>query len=171
METLAYELESGRERTEAETAPSIHILLIEDMPETARLIMDLLQETHVRRFEVECADHLVAGLDRLARGSIDLVMLDLSLADGAGLANVEQARALAPHIPIIVLSSLNDEAVAIMAVEEGAQDYLVRSQLDSHLLARAIVYAIDRKRAETELSAAERKYHSIFEHIVEGIFI
>ncbi len=98
------------------------------------------------------------------------MLIDLSLPDGAGLANIERAQAEALHVPIIVLGHVDDEAVAIEAVHVGAQDYLVKSQLNPQLLSRAILYAIERHRADARLLEAEEKYRGIFEHIVEGIF-
>lgn len=148
----------------------IKILLIEDVPKFARLLRDMLQETSGIQFQIEWADSLTAGLGRLSDPGVDLVLLDLSLSDCKGLESFEQARNVAPHMPIIVLSSLDDEDLALNAVHEGAQDYLVKGQIDRPLLVRAIRYAIERKRAEVALLRAEEKYRSIFEHISEGIF-
>src|SRR5258708_33406617 len=98
------------------------------------------------------------------------MLMDLSLADGAGLANIKRALEQAPRVPVIVLGEVDDEAVAIEAVHEGAQDYLVKSHLNAQLLGRAVRYGIERQLAEAQLLEAERKYRGIFEHIVEGIF-
>jgi phosphoserine phosphatase RsbU/P len=149
---------------------SIKVLLIEDVPKFARLMREMLQATAAVRFDVEWADSLAQGLERLAQGNVDVVLLDLSLADCKGLDSFEKARSLAPHLPIIVLSSLDDETVAVRAVHEGAQDYLVKGQIDAHLLVRSIRYAIERKRAEVALFQTEEKYRGIFENTVEGIF-
>lgn len=148
----------------------IKILLIEDVPKFARLLREMLEGARGVRFEVEWMESLSGGLGRLAEGGIDLVLLDLSLSDCKGLDSFDQARNLASHIPIIVLSSLDDETLAVKAVQAGAQDYLVKGQIDGHLLARSIRYAIERKRTEVALLQVEEKYHSIFENIVEGIF-
>lgn len=148
----------------------IKILLIEDVHKFARLLRVMLQSAQGVQFDVEWMESLHDGITRLMAGGIDLVLLDLSLADCKGLESFDKARNAAPHVPIIVLSSLDDETVAVKAVHEGAQDYLVKGQIDSHLLVRAIRYAIERKHTEVALLQAEEKYRSIFENIVEGIF-
>ena len=152
-----------------ETQP-IKILLIEDDPEFARQVREMIGQADGAAFAVESVAHFEDGLARLKDGGIDLVLLDFSLPDGAGLSNVQLAQAQAPHVPVIVLGQPEEEAVAVEAVHEGAQDYLVKGQLNPQLLGRAIRYAIERERAEAALSEAEEKYRAIFEHIVEGIF-
>ncbi len=148
----------------------VNVLLIEDLPEYANLIREMLRKSRGAVFQVEWTETLGAGLTRLGTGGIDLVLLDLSLADSEGLATFQSVHAHAPHLPIIVFSSLDDETVAIEALHEGAQDYLVKGQGDRNLLVRSIRYAIERKRTELALEQAEEKYRGIFEHIVEGIF-
>jgi sigma-B regulation protein RsbU (phosphoserine phosphatase) len=149
---------------------SIKVLLIEDVPKFARLMQEMLQEAKGVHFEIELASSLEQGLARLPETHADVVLLDLSLSQSKGLESFEQARNLAAHVPMIVLSSLADEDVALHAVQEGAQDYLVKGEINSLLLVRSIRYAIERKRAEMAVLQAEEKYRSIFEHIVEGIF-
>ncbi len=130
----------------------------------------MIRQADGAAFVVESVVQFEDGLSRLKAGGIDLVLLDFSLPDGAGLSNVQLAKAQAPHVPVIVLGQPEEEVVAVEAVHEGAQDYLVKGQLNPHLLGRAIRYAIERERAEAALADAEEKYRSIFEHIVEGIF-
>jgi DNA-binding NtrC family response regulator len=89
-------------------------------------------------------------LECLAAGDIDIVLLDLSLPDSLGLDTFTRVYDKAPCLPIIVLTGLDDEELAAKAVREGAQDYIIKGQVDSNLLARAIRYAIERKRAEKE---------------------
>ena len=146
------------------------ILLIEDVPKFARLLREILEAAPDAAFTVEWVDSLQAGLERLAVGNVDLVLIDLSLAGSSGLEAFARARALAPRMPIIVLSGLDDEKMATQAVHEGAQDYLVKGQIDGPLLIRSVRYAIERKRAEIALLEKEEEYRSIFEHLVEGIF-
>lgn len=130
----------------------------------------MIRQADGTRFGVETVARFEAGLSRLKDGDIDLVLLDLSLPDGAGLTNVQLVQAQSPHVPVIVLGQSDDETVALEAVHEGAQDYLVKGQLNPQALSRTIRHAIERERAEAALSATEKKYHSIFEHILEGIF-
>src|SRR6185295_932818 len=102
--------------------------------------------------------------------SFDVAVLDVSVPDGAGLGNVSLLKAEAPQMPIIVAGDLDNEAVAVEAVHAGAQDYLVKSQLTPGWLERSIRYAIERHRLDMALLEAEEKYHSVFDHLVEGIF-
>ncbi len=146
------------------------ILLIEDEADFASHVKSMLDQAKGAVFELVSANHLAAGLACLADGGFDLVLIDLSLPDGAGLANIARVRAEVVLVPIIVLGHVDDESVAIEAVHEGAQDYLDKSQLNPQLLGRAVLYAIERQRADAALLEAEEKYRGIFEHIVEGIF-
>jgi signal transduction histidine kinase/DNA-binding response OmpR family regulator/signal transduction protein with GAF and PtsI domain len=125
------------------------ILLIEDNPDDARLLRKMLIEARRFPFDLQHADRLSAGLERLADDDVDVVLLDLSLPDSAGLDTFTRTLAQAPHTPIVVLSGLDDAGIAFDAVRAGAQDYLTKAEVDGNLLARAIHYAIERKRAET----------------------
>jgi sigma-B regulation protein RsbU (phosphoserine phosphatase) len=148
----------------------LKILLIEHEADFARLIKGVLEEAKGALFELTSVAKIEEGLARLAEGGFDLVLIDLSLPDGAGLANIKRLEADAPRVPVIVLGHVSDETVAIEAVHEGAQDYLVKSQLNPQLLGRAIRYAVERQSADAALLEAEEKYRGIFENIVEGIF-
>ena len=148
----------------------LKILLIEHEPDFARLINGVLRDASGAVFELLAVSSIEEALTRLTRDAFDLVLVELSLPDGAGLANVKRLEVEAPRVPVIVLGSAADEAVALEAMHEGAQDYLVKSQLNSQLLGRAIRYAVERQRADTALLEAEKKYRGIFENIVEGIF-
>jgi PAS domain S-box-containing protein len=128
----------------------IKVLLIEDDPEYVRLVRNALAVIRTASFDLECADRLSTGLERLAAGGIDVVLLDLLLLDGHGFDIFTRAYGRAVRVPIIVLVGLDDEALAIKMVQEGVQDYLV-DQVDGNLLARSIRCAIERNRAEEEL--------------------
>ncbi len=125
------------------------ILLIEDNPADARLLRKMLIEAKRFPFDLQQADRLSAGLERLAGDDIDIILLDLSLPDSAGLDTFKQTLAQAPHTPIVVLSGLDDERIAFEAVRTGAQDYLTKGEVEGNLLVRTIYYAIERKRTET----------------------
>jgi len=148
----------------------LRILLIEGDADFARRIKEMLGQAKGANYEVVALDNFEAGLARLMAGGFHLALIDLSLPDGAGLANIERTQAEVLRVPIIVLGYVDDEAVALESVHVGAQDYLVKSQLNAQLLDRAIRYAIERQRADAALLEAEEKYRGIFEHIVEGIF-
>src|SRR6266566_4468209 len=107
----------------------LKILLIEHDAGFARTVGDMLGQTRELAAEMRSAPGLKAGLNVLARDEFDLVMLDVCVPDGAGLANVSLIKAEAPELPIIVAGDLDDETVAVEAVHAGAQDYLVKSQL------------------------------------------
>ncbi len=135
----------------------LKILLIEDNPGDAHLIREMLTAAKGGGFALESADQLSTGLERLAEGDIGLVLLDLSLPDSQGLETFTKANAHAPQVPIIVLTSLNGEEVAVHAMREGAQDYLVKGQVDGNLLVRAMHYAIERKRIEERMRIAKEQ--------------
>ncbi len=136
-----------------QTGPQvIQVLLIEDNLVDAQLTQDLLAEWTLDHFRVISVPTLSEGLLRLSKERFDAVLLDLSLPDAHGLGTVSQVLATSPHVPILVLSGYDDQAVAVQAVQQGAQDYLVKGRGDADLLARAIRYAIERKRAEERLT-------------------
>lgn len=140
---------------------TIQILLIEDNPVDADLIGEMLTEAGGAAFALERSSRLSTGLELLDSRDIDLILLDLSLPDSHGLDTFSKAHARAPQVPVIVLSGLDDEALAVRAVREGAQDYLVKGQVSGHLLTRAIRYAIERKRAEEDLRESEEKLRTV----------
>ena len=127
-------------------AHAITVLMIEDNPIHARLIQNLLDSSDLT-YDLLTADSLAKGIERLDQGKIDVVLLDLVLPDSAEIATLESVRAAAPDLPIIVLTSLDDVSLAAKAVEAGAQDYLIKTDVNSMLLARSIHYAIERFRA------------------------
>jgi Flp pilus assembly CpaE family ATPase len=132
---------------------ALNILLIEDNPGDAELVKETLMDAGGAAFKVHCADALLPGLDRLARGDIDLVLLDLSLPDSRGLDGLNAIRIHAPSIPVVLLTGLDSESVALQAVQSGAQDYLVKGTLQGSSLARALQHAMVRQR--TQFSAAQ----------------
>jgi signal transduction histidine kinase len=127
------------------------VLLVEDNPGDARLIRESLIELTGDSFALETADRLATALLRLSAGGIDAVLLDLALPDSKGRETFKKARAHAPTIPIIVLTGLGDEALALKMVQEGAQDYVAKVELNGNVLSRAIRYAIERERAEQQI--------------------
>jgi len=141
----------------------IKVLMIEDNPRDARLIREMLSEVRGALFDLKCADQLSTGLERLAAGGVDVLLLDLILPDSQGLNTFAKAYAQAPEIPIVVLTGLDDETLAVKAVREGAQDYLVKGQVDGNLLERSMRYAIERKWAEEALRRSEQKFKDLTE--------
>jgi len=132
----------------------IKIVLIEDNPGDARLIKEMLTEAKSACFLLEWRNRLNEGLRWLTENSADVVLLDLGLPDSQGLDTYAKVHAQFPQLPIVVLSGLHDESVAVRAVRDGAQDYLVKGQIDGRLMARSVRYAIERKNAEEALREA-----------------
>jgi signal transduction histidine kinase len=133
---------------------TLTLLLVEDDPGDARLIRELLSEGGADHYHLLYADTLADGLAWLDGGEIDVVLQDLTLSDGHGLDCVRRVRRHAGHVPLVVLTSLNDENLALQAVQEGAQDYLVKGTINGHALGRCIRYAIERERLKSDLAAA-----------------
>jgi PAS domain S-box-containing protein len=134
----------------------IHLLLIEDNPGDAGLIGEMLAEARGMSFELEWTETLSKGIERLVLGGIDVVLLDLALADSSGLETLRRLRADSPRAPVVVvLSGLIDEEISFQAVQEGAQDYLIKGQVDSNLLVRSIRYALERGQEQEALRRAQ----------------
>jgi signal transduction histidine kinase/DNA-binding response OmpR family regulator len=132
----------------------MRVLLVEDNDDDALLIRESLAETKI---EIHRAERLSSALERLAEGRFDAVLLDLSLPDARGLETISRLRRQAAAVPMVVLTGLDDEEVAMRAVEEGAQDYLIKGRVDGHLLARSLRYAIQRHRTEEILKKRNRE--------------
>lgn len=131
--------------------PRLDVLIIEDNPGDARLIREMLAEAEVARFRTEVVASLAEGLERLDVDGADVVLLDLSLPDSLGLDSFKGVRDEVPDVPVVVLSGHEDEELAARAVHEGAQDYLVKGQVNAALLGRSLRYAVERQRIEEQL--------------------
>jgi glutamate dehydrogenase (NAD(P)+) len=125
----------------------VKVLLIEDNPLQTRLIQALLGEATGRTYEMDSADTLATGLQRVKEDRPDLVLLDLMLPDSEGLETFLRLHSHSPDLPVIVQSALDDVSVAAKAVEAGALDYLVKGRISAAVLARSIHYALERARA------------------------
>jgi two-component system, cell cycle response regulator len=132
---------------------STSILLIEDEPGYRFLIQELLQETPAT-FSLDHAPNLTEGIAKLKVRTYDTVLLDLGLPESVGITTFESLHAQFPDIPVIVLTGLDDEVLAVAAVNMGAQDYLHKGEPDARLLRRTIRYAIERNRLMQELRNA-----------------
>ena len=130
----------------------VTVLLVEDNPGDIRLIQEMLADVEDERFELEYADRLSTGLDYLGTREIDVVLLDLSLPDSQGFDTLHRVITALPEMPIIVvLTGTDDEKLAVQAVRAGAQDYLVKGQIDGNLLIRAVRYAMERHQIQVAL--------------------
>ncbi len=140
-------------------AKELSVLLIEDNPGDVRLIQEMLVEAKHTAFNLECVDRLSDGLARLNETEFDAVLLDLSLPDSSGLDTFVTFHSAAEELPVVILSGLNDETTAVECVNAGAQDYLIKDEVNSHLLIRSLRYAVARgllEKERSELLARER---------------
>lgn len=143
----------------------LKVLLIEDSLMYVRLLRAMLESLEQYHFEIEHADRLSAALEYLAQQHYDLILSDLNLPDSEGLATFYSVSESATEAPIVVLSSDEDERVAMQAVQGGAQDYLVKSSVNAPMLARSIFYAIERQRMRIELQERNDELDS-FSHMM-----
>jgi len=130
---------------------AITILLVEDNPAEAALIREMLTADGYTHFDVVHTDRLSSSLERIATDEIDGILLDLYLTDSQGLETFTRMAAEAPHLPIVILSGMDDHTLAMEAVQNNAQDYLVKERVDADKLTCALRYAIERKQIEEAL--------------------
>ena len=143
------------------------VLMVEDNPGDARLIRETLAESGNAQFELEHVETLSEAIKRVEEERFDAILLDLGLPDSQGLDTPKSMRKQAPGVPIVVLSGLDDEKMAIESVNEGAQDYLVKGKTDTKSLVRALRYAIERAKRE-ELMEVLRKNQT--SHLWKSLF-
>ncbi len=127
-------------------ASSLKILLIEDNLAEARFLQEILKESKLKPFNLVHVKRLGEALDQLDRDFFDAVLLDLTLPDSQGLVSLARLNDRAPSLPIVVLTNTNDAQLALEAVRQGAQDYLVKRQVNVEVLVRSLCYAIERKQ-------------------------
>jgi len=132
------------------TEKTLHVLLVEDNAGDARLLREMFSKEKPGSFQLT---HLLRMSDaeaHLAKGGVDIILLDMGLPDAHGIETVRRAHAVAPNIPLIVLTGLEDEELAAEAMKEGAQDYLIKGQIENRALPRTLRHAIDRHRMQME---------------------
>ena len=136
----------------------LNILLIEHDPGFTRTIGEMIGQARDLTADVSTAPGLREGFHALNNKHFDLVVLDVALPDGAGLANITLLKAEAPRLPIIAAGDADNETVAVEAVQAGAQDYLVKGSVTAQLLRRSLVYAIERSSIEASLQERETRF-------------
>jgi PAS domain S-box-containing protein len=145
------------------------VLLIEDNPGDARLVRAYLQESFGDGCRLHAVNNLGASLVALRQTPFDVVLLDLGLPDSSGLDTYLQIKQLAPQTPVIILTGADDDEQADAALRSGADDYLLKNSADGPSLARAMRYAVERRRAAEQLRASEARFRNIVETAEEGI--
>ncbi len=143
----------------ASSQHQLKALLVEKAPDDAKALMKILDSTnngHV--FDVAWVDKLELGLTQLSKHQFDVVLLDLSLAGHRGLNAISRIRNLVAHAPIVVLNNIHDDELMVEAARQGAQDYIVKSEIDAKTFTRLILYAIERKRTAEALQQTEAKH-------------
>ena len=128
----------------------LQVLVVEDDAVDAQLLQQMFTKEKAGSFEITHMLRMSEAMAHLANGGVDIMLLDMGLPDGRGLDIVRRAQAVAPGVPVIVLTGLDDEALAADAMKEGAQDYLIKGQIESRALPRALRHAIDRHRLQAE---------------------
>ena len=157
---------------------TINILLVEDNPGDAQLIREMLVDTPELAFHLELAGCLGDGLKALQAPDVQLILLDLGLPDSQGVATFLRLHEQAPHLPVVVLTGLDDKTAAVTAVRAGAQDYLIKGQIDSQLLVRSLSHAMERHkmleaatRQIAAFAAAERRLRAVISTSADGIVV
>ncbi len=164
-------LQNQEEGDKDRTSKSINILLIEDNEGDVRLIREMLKDISNISFKVEASGLLIKALKTLESRKFDAILLDLNLPDSVGIETASKTLEVVRDTPIIILTGLNEERLAISTVKMGIQDYLVKTQLNSMLLVRSIQYAIERKKTEQKLKESEEKYKDLFEQTPMAILL
>ncbi len=124
------------------------VLLVEDNPGDARLLREMFDHHDAHNSELTHVACMSEAERHLSEHAVDLILLDLGLPDAQGPEAIRRAHAAAPRVPLVVLTGLDDEALAAQALQEGAQDYLIKGQIETRGLLRALRYAVERKRLE-----------------------
>ena len=133
------------------------LLLVEDNPGDARLMREMFSEQGSHNTEFTHVGCMSEAEKALSERAFDIILLDLGLPDSQGLGAVRRAHAAAPRIPLVVLTGLDDDSLAAQVLQEGAQDYLVKGQIDARGLLRALRYAVERKGMEEALLAEKER--------------
>lgn len=124
------------------------MLIVEDNPSDARLLREMLREDSENDVDLVFASDMAEAERHIANTVFSIILLDLGLPDAQGIAAIKRTHAAAPSVPLVVLSGMDDEDVAAQSLQEGAQDFLIKGQIESRSLVRALRYATERKRLE-----------------------
>ncbi len=147
------------------------ILLVEDSPDDAFLLKEMLLEIPAFRFYLIHVERLSEGIDQVKDSDFDVVLLDLSLSDSSGMDTFTRMQQVAPNIPIIMITGMDNEELALEMVNAGAQDYLIKGESDGKLLVKSIRYAIERKRTQDQIVHAKEEWEQTFDAVPDLIAI
>jgi CheY-like chemotaxis protein len=147
------------------TNKTLKILLVEDNPGDARLVREMLREVQRITPQLEHVSSLAEAIAHLEDHAPDVVLLDLTLPDGHGLSGAGRIIDAYHHLPVVILTGLDDEAVGLEALHRGAQDYLVKGQTESRLFTRVLLHAIERKATELEKEKLITELQSLFQQV------
>ncbi len=150
-------------QTDISDSQTLNVLLVEDNPTDALILQSTLEDDNINDFKFTHVETLADAVDVLSKAVFDIALVDLGLPDSQGIEIVIELNKVAPELPIIVLTGFDDEEFAIKAVREGAQDYLVKGDIDRPTVLRGIRYAIERKKTEVALRESEDRYRGLFE--------
>lgn len=148
---------------------NIKVLIVDDNCDDTYIIYELLKD--ISLFGLSCEKSLNSALGHLDKEKFDCILLDLNLPDSTGIDTLKTVINKFPELPIIVLTVIDDEDIVIKSLQNGAQDYLVKGNINSEIVSRSIRYAIERKKVENLLRESEKKYRNITETILEGLWM
>ena len=140
---------------------TIRVLLIEDNEDDFLLIRELLSEEKMVAFRLEHADRLSTAIEALCRSQFDIVLLDLGLPDSNSTETFDRLHEACQTTPVIILTGLDDEELAVEKLKSGAQDYMVKGEISGRLLTRSIRYAIERYKLMAELESSLREIKTL----------
>jgi len=149
---------------------TLNLLLVEDNPGDIRLFKEYLKSSTPDTFHLDCDSSVNDCLKRLDHNPMDLILLDLTLPDGTGLDTLQQVHHAKPEIPIIILTGNQDATLAIESLKNGAQDYLIKNQVDSDLLVRSIRYAVERFQLFKKIEEERQRYELVATGSHDGLW-
>lgn len=150
---------------------SVRVLMLDDNAVECRLVEEMLSSIEHPHFEIHNVAKLEDAYQALAQGACDIVILDLMLGESQGIETLKSIRAVARHIPVVVLTMIADETIGLQAMQEGAQDYLIKTQVDAPLLSRSLLYALERAKNQEELRIASLEWDRTFNAIDDSIML
>lgn len=152
---------------------NMKVLIIDDSKEDIDIIQNLLKKTDIIKFDIIHEYTLSSASQHIEKEKekFDCIILDLNLPDSSGMNSLKVVQKRFPELPIVVLTVIDDEKIAIESLREGAQDYLVKGSIDGELILRSIIYAIERKKVDNKLRKSETIYRNFIDTILEGLWM